>query len=265
MSKAGTISDALPRPDHNYVRARELIESPRKKIPADLPQWSTCLVAEARAENIETEALRMALHIANRPAQRIPLESFLFSGASPEEIAEVLEIGNDVVDAFRELFFDMAAALPSKLEKIDYIDMLAIAASDIEAADHKQRVYEHDLKKAGFYLGPSYLKWQFSPEGIADADVTHMLEIASTDMFIRGMAHRLSPVDSNGARAARECYTLLTKAAGALKVMRKGDDPSAVDAILMLLKTGPTDRDASLMAPEGVTAADLDEDTAEED
>jgi len=259
MSNSGTISDAPPRPDHRYLRARELIEAPKKKVPKDLSSWTKKLVAQGRKGSIENESLRLAVRVHDRPAQRIPMEAFIFSGATHEEIAKVLELPLDAVVAFSDLFFDMATAFPSRLEKLDYIETLALAASDPEKPDYKQLSFEHDLKKAAFFLGPIYVKWQFSPDGVEDSDIASMLEVASTDMFVRGLAHRLNPIDSNAARSARECYTLLTKAAGTLKAVRKGDDVTAVDALLMILKTGPSDRAENLSSPEGLTTDNINE------
>jgi len=259
MSKSGTISDAPPRPDHRYLRARELIEAPKRKVPKDLSPWTNKLVDEGRKGTIENESLRIAVRINARPAQRLPLEAFLFSGATVEEIAQVLEMPVDAVAAFEELFFDMRAAFPSRLEKLDYIETLATEAKDPDRPDCQQKTFEHDLKKAAFFLGPIYVKWQFSPDGVHESDIAAMLEVASTDMFVRGLAHRLNPIDSNAARSARECYTLLTKAAGTLKAVRKGDDVTAVDALLMILKTGPAGQDANLESPEGVTTDNINE------
>lgn len=258
MNNLGTISDAPPRPEHNFERAQELIAAPKKSLPLDLPGWTQRLVEQGRKKKISNPDLSRAIRIYERPAQRIPLEAFIFGATPSQEISTVLEVPVDTVRAFRELFFDVDVAFPSKLEKVDYIDQLAITATqNLNAPEAQQHIHNHDLKKAAFYLGSIYLKWQFSPEGVLEADVAQMLEIASTDMFVRGMAHRLNPIDSNSARSARECYTLLTKAAGALKVMRKDDDPTAVDAILMLLKTGPSEMDENLEAPTGVTASNI--------
>jgi len=265
MKKIGTTSDGPPRPDHNYQRALALLEKKKEKLPSDFPTWTRVLVEQGRKGKIKDQNLAHALRIAERPAQRLILEAFLFSGEKNSEIAKVLTLSEEVVTIFSELFFDVEHAFPSKLERIDYIDALSVAATKEKDEILRARYQtEYELKQAAFTIGPIYLKRQFCPGALDGEDVDQMLQIATEDMFVRGLAHRLNPIQSEAAKNAQSWYTLLAKSAATLQALRKDHAPTAVDALLMELVTGPDEEDKRLEAPEGVTVDDLREGTEEE-
>lgn len=210
----------LKSPGHRYSEVLEFINKPgfsnskTKIYPDGFTDHQVRLIDICKDPDKygEDDPCRMAHLLYSVPTACSILKGLFIAGASLEEVAEIVEVDVDTLDAFKNIFFD-TKVFKNRLLTIAYIRSLV---SDTEADK-----FNKQLLSWGYYLGSDYIAWKIgSPDKVLSTKspmdaVSEVLRDASW----RSKEHFMSELTDSQTREARAWVPQVLKSAETLHDM----------------------------------------------
>ena len=228
----------IKSPSWRYLEVMDFISSEnyskRKAYPTHFSLGQEGLVAVFRDPDSSLDSpYRVALLLDKIPTVRALIRGLLFSKAHASTIAEISEEREDVIYAYKELFFD-TSVFRNALLKIAYIRSLP--------QDTEDGKFEKQMVSWGHYLGPDYIAWKI---GVARKPRTPIESIQGVldDSSWRSREHRLSSIVSDECKEAKAWVPTVLRSA---EMVRTIENSSGMENAITELKIKLEGSDDSL-------------------
>ena len=197
-------------PDHRSREVREYLEKQgtkkksSKKVPfaSDPYMQELYLIVSGSPDDVSEDTYQAYL-LNCIPYARAIMRAFLFCKAPLDAFVVATEVNENVIDAYRCLFFD-PGVFPNKLIKVAYVRQLSI--------DTPEQKFERDMMMWGLQLGWEYLVWKVTG-GRIKMSVPEALQHILTDSLWRSREHIFNSIMDQRSKESRAWIPQMIKVA----------------------------------------------------
>jgi hypothetical protein len=160
---------------------------------------------------------------------RMVLDAFLLASCPYSLISETLGIGENVLEAYAQLFMDMSV-FRNKLEIISY------------AKDYPGGPYAKEMIRTAVTVGYDYLLWVYGNTDEDTVDSRFIVRKTMIDAFFRGRAHKGNSLTSPMAKEAKAWAAMAVSNAALIEKI----DPRTTKAAVNELRIAIEGKDSTL-------------------
>jgi hypothetical protein len=195
---------ARPAPDHRWHLARKLVPRGKALGPARMAPYAVRVLpggtrltgaALVRATAVVREAIE--LREAEDPAPRDDIEAWLLCGVGPAEVGTKTGVEADVVQSYRDLFFDLTAWLTDEFAREDLAwallgEKVCVGIEEADVGAWKRFAALNGgpvvLERLLDYLKAVPLVVPSDMTGLSDADLERLRDLLVVRMYVLGKA-----------------------------------------------------------------------------
>lgn len=175
----------MPDPHHRIHAAQKALKSGKEITDTKLRDIVDALTNAKKAK----PALVYALSKFLVPYERTVMDALFLGGASTDEIFEATEIPMEAIHAYNDYIFDRTV-FRDRLERVSWVKSMCELIKPSEA----------QILMTVMAVGVRYLVWYLTGRG--KCTPAEVLRFSMNDAFMRSMAHRMLPLDSDAAKEA---------------------------------------------------------------
>jgi uncharacterized membrane-anchored protein YjiN (DUF445 family) len=166
--------------------------------------------------------MQHAIKISEDEVQKEIIEAVLLSGAKSKDIADSLGLQIEVIEAFKELFFD-TKVFSSKLDVISYLARLPKS----EAKEMKTRAYN---------LGPEYVYYTYSGQLPTESMQKDLMRRMFMTASYKAMNMHYNAANTASSKSSLEFAKLMVKAFESLEKFASADNSAATELNTYLMQ-----------------------------
>jgi hypothetical protein len=221
-------------PDHRFLVVQTLIEK-NSPVPSDwaVPTHQHMLgLYVALRDKLSGDASTTesyAYELYQNLEHRMVLDAFLLANCPYSLISQTLGIGENVIEAYAQLFMDMFV-FRNKLEVISY------------AKDYPGGPYAKEMIRTAVTVGYDYLLWVYGNTDEETVDSRFIVRKTMIDAFFRGRAHKGNGLTSAMAKEAKSWAAMAVSNAALIEKI----DPRTTKAAVNELRIAIEGKDSTL-------------------